>query len=92
MEITEGLYILFFKFLNLERNKTDCKPFNCISQVQWDEPASIARPERVSPWEIEPFVASVPPSLSQTAPTKNKRPRPPSEISALGKTLFLLYS
>ncbi|KAL1828150.1 auxin response factor 9 isoform X1 [Daucus carota subsp. sativus] len=55
-------------------------------KVQWDEPASIARPERVSPWEIEPFVASVPPSLSQTAPVKNKRPRPPSEISALEPT------
>ncbi|KAD7117364.1 hypothetical protein E3N88_04632 [Mikania micrantha] len=24
-------------------------------KVQWDEPTSIMRPERVSPWEIEPF-------------------------------------
>ncbi|KAL8090649.1 hypothetical protein AgCh_039906 [Apium graveolens] len=60
----------------------ECSKWRSL-KVQWDEPASIARPERVSPWEIEPFVASVPPSLSQTAPTKNKRPRPPSEISAL---------
>ncbi|PSS09377.1 Auxin response factor like [Actinidia chinensis var. chinensis] len=29
-------------------------------KVQWYEPASIARPERVSPWEIEPFLPSVP--------------------------------
>ncbi|XP_052194256.1 auxin response factor 9-like [Diospyros lotus] len=27
-------------------------------KVQWDEPATIHRPDRVSPWEIEPFVAS----------------------------------
>ncbi|GFZ01394.1 auxin response factor 18 [Actinidia rufa] len=27
-------------------------------KVQWYEPASIARPERVSPWEIEPFLPS----------------------------------
>ncbi|XP_058203632.1 auxin response factor 18-like [Rhododendron vialii] len=36
-------------------------------KVQWDDAASIARPERVSPWEIEPFVPS----------PSNKRPRPP---------------
>ncbi|KAK1382325.1 Auxin response factor [Heracleum sosnowskyi] len=63
----------------------ECSKWRSL-KVQWDEPASIARPERVSPWEIEPFVASVPPSLSQIAPTKNKRPRPPSEISALEPT------
>jgi auxin response factor len=36
-------------------------------KVQWDEAASNARPERVSPWEIEPFPS-------------NKRPRPPNEV------------
>ncbi|KAI3689889.1 hypothetical protein L2E82_47859 [Cichorium intybus] len=46
-------------------------------KVQWDEPASIIRPERVSPWEIETFVNPVPtPSLQPLAP-KTKRPRPP---------------
>ncbi|KAK1438532.1 hypothetical protein QVD17_04341 [Tagetes erecta] len=45
-------------------------------KVQWDEPASIVRPERVSPWEIEPFVAPVPPSLAQPVAPKTKRPRP----------------
>ncbi|CAI9759343.1 unnamed protein product [Fraxinus pennsylvanica] len=44
-------------------------------KVQWDEPASIPRPERVSPWEIEPFVASVPANLVQPLSAKNKRPR-----------------
>ncbi|CAA3008681.1 auxin response factor 9-like isoform X1 [Olea europaea var. sylvestris] len=48
--------------------------------VQWDEPASIPRPERVSPWEIEPFVASVPTSLVQPLAAKNKRPRSHIEV------------
>ncbi|KAF7149775.1 hypothetical protein RHSIM_Rhsim02G0248300 [Rhododendron simsii] len=37
-------------------------------RVQWDEPASIPRPNRVSPWEIESFV-----------PT-SRGPRPPIEV------------
>ncbi|RDX87105.1 Auxin response factor 9 [Mucuna pruriens] len=55
-------------------------------KVQWDELASFPRPDRVSPWEIEPILASVPTSLSQPAVVKNKRPRPPSEVSDLGDT------
>jgi auxin response factor len=43
-------------------------------KVQWDEPSSILRPERVSPWELEPLVPSPPPSNS-TPPQRNKRPR-----------------
>ncbi|KAL2234641.1 UNVERIFIED_CONTAM: Auxin response factor 9 [Sesamum indicum] len=49
-------------------------------KVQWDEPASIPRPERVSPWEIEPFSVSVPTSLVQPPTMKHKRPRPRVEI------------
>ncbi|XP_042025114.1 auxin response factor 9-like isoform X2 [Salvia splendens] len=49
-------------------------------KVQWDEPASIRRPERVSPWEIEPFVASVPTGLSPPLMSKHKRARPHVEI------------
>ncbi|KAG5566023.1 hypothetical protein RHGRI_001822 [Rhododendron griersonianum] len=45
-------------------------------KVQWDEPATIPRPERVSPWEIEPFVASAPVNLSPPPAVKSKRPRP----------------
>ncbi|KAK4365511.1 hypothetical protein RND71_016869 [Anisodus tanguticus] len=48
-------------------------------KVQWDEPASISRPDRVSPWEIEPFVASIPNPLVQPMAGKNKRHRPHSE-------------
>ncbi|GAV63306.1 AUX_IAA domain-containing protein/B3 domain-containing protein/Auxin_resp domain-containing protein [Cephalotus follicularis] len=58
-------------------------------KVQWDEPSSILRPERVSAWELEPLVASNTPSNSQPAP-RNKRarlpvlPSPTPDISALG--------
>ncbi|KAL6979437.1 hypothetical protein U1Q18_021101, partial [Sarracenia purpurea var. burkii] len=55
--------------------------------VQWDEPASIDRPDRVSLWEIEPFVPSVPSGLVQPIPTKNKRPRPPIETTGLETAL-----
>ncbi|KAG6430254.1 hypothetical protein SASPL_108317 [Salvia splendens] len=44
-------------------------------KVQWDEPATILRPDRVSLWEIEPFVASASVDASQPA-MKIKRPRP----------------
>ncbi|GJR33230.1 auxin response factor 9 [Tanacetum coccineum] len=45
-------------------------------RVQWDEPASIVRPERVSPWEIETFVAPTPTALAPpVAALKIKRPR-----------------
>ncbi|KAL2939463.1 Auxin response factor 1 [Bienertia sinuspersici] len=44
-------------------------------KVQWDEPSSIVRPERVSPWELEPLVATNT-SNSQSQPTqRHKRPR-----------------
>ncbi|CAN8244900.1 unnamed protein product [Cochlearia groenlandica] len=45
-------------------------------KVQWDEPSSVFRPERVSPWELEPLVANSTPS-SHPPPQRNKRPRPP---------------
>ncbi|KAB1208621.1 Auxin response factor 1 [Morella rubra] len=44
-------------------------------KVQWDEPSSILRPERVSPWELEPLVANAPPTSQPTQ--RNKRARPP---------------
>ncbi|GKA85195.1 hypothetical protein Tco_0806849 [Tanacetum coccineum] len=31
-------------------------------RVQWDEPSSILRPDKVSPWDLEPLVASNPPN------------------------------
>lgn len=42
-------------------------------QVRWDETSSIPRPERVSPWKIEPALA--PPALSPVPMTRPKRPR-----------------
>lgn len=58
-------------------------------KVQWDEPSSILRPDRVSPWELEPLVASNNPTNSQ--PTQRvKRARLPvlpssaPDLSALG--------
>ncbi|KAH7658048.1 auxin response factor protein [Dioscorea alata] len=55
-------------------------------KVQWDDAANIQRPERVSPWEIEPFTA-IPPTVnapSQTTQVKAaKRPRPPVDLPDL---------
>ncbi|CAA2985660.1 auxin response factor 9 [Olea europaea subsp. europaea] len=55
-------------------------------KVRWDEPASIPRPERVSPWEIEPFVVSVPttPALVHPMGVKHKRLRSQAEIPVPG--------
>lgn len=44
-------------------------------KVQWDEAATFHRPDKVSPWEIEPFVASI--TVNPTPPmSKTKRSRP----------------
>ncbi|XP_023634150.1 auxin response factor 9 [Capsella rubella] len=75
----------------------DCSPhwkdskWRCL-EVHWDEPASIPRPDKVSPWEIEPFVTSE--SVPQSVMVKNKRPRQFSEVSALdvGITASNLWS
>lgn len=48
-------------------------------KVQWDEPSSIPRPDRVSPWELEPLVASTPPTTHPVS--RNKRARPPVSAS-----------
>ncbi|XP_019413505.1 PREDICTED: auxin response factor 18-like isoform X2 [Lupinus angustifolius] len=55
-------------------------------KVQWDESASVPRPDRISPWEIDPLLASVPAPSAQLVVVKNKRPRPPSEIPDLDTT------
>ncbi|XP_009375411.2 auxin response factor 18 isoform X2 [Pyrus x bretschneideri] len=44
-------------------------------KVLWDEHAAVQRPERVSPWDIELFVASAPLNLAQPV-VKSKRSRP----------------
>ncbi|XP_073045506.1 auxin response factor 1-like isoform X2 [Primulina eburnea] len=50
-------------------------------KVQWDEPSPILRPDRVSPWEIEPLVASTLPNSQ--AQQRNKRARPPVLLSPI---------
>lgn len=55
-----------------------------MPQVQWDEACNIDRPERVSPWEIEPFNALTPASsLAQPVVVKSKRSRQPSDTADL---------
>lgn len=55
-------------------------------KVQWDEPSSIFRPEKVSPWELEPLVAASTPPNPQQPLQRNKRARPsvlPSPVSGV---------
>ncbi|KAF3566736.1 hypothetical protein DY000_02011477 [Brassica cretica] len=42
-------------------------------KVRWDETSSIPRPDRVSPWKLEPALA--PPALSPVPMPRPKRPR-----------------
>jgi hypothetical protein len=44
-----------------------------VIQVRWDEASSIPRPERVSPWQIEPAVS--PPPVNPLPVHRPKRPR-----------------
>ncbi|KAJ0963115.1 hypothetical protein J5N97_028237 [Dioscorea zingiberensis] len=55
-------------------------------KVQWDDATNIQRPERVSPWEIEPFTAMAPTvnTPPQTVQIKAaKRPRPSMDLPEL---------
>lgn len=49
-------------------------------KVQWDEAATFQRPDKVSPWEIEPFSASIPVNPTPPPISKTKRSRP-SDLS-----------
>nr|ANI70177.1 auxin response factor ARF5 [Salvia miltiorrhiza] len=46
--------------------------WRCL-KVRWDETSAIVRPERVSPWKIEPALS--PPALNPLPATRPKRPR-----------------
>ncbi|GJY01470.1 auxin response factor 2B [Tanacetum coccineum] len=46
--------------------------WRCL-RVRWDEQSGIPRPERVSPWKIEP--ALIPPAVNPLPVQKQKRPR-----------------
>ncbi|CAN6444763.1 unnamed protein product [Victoria cruziana] len=54
-------------------------------KVQWDEASTIPRPDRVSPWEIEPVVGSTAPVPPIPLPVtqKNKRPHSPVDLSLI---------
>ncbi|KAK1288551.1 Auxin response factor 7 [Acorus calamus] len=43
-------------------------------KVQWDEPSSILRPDRVSPWELEPLISAPPPTVQMVPRNKKARP------------------
>ncbi|XP_010523816.1 PREDICTED: auxin response factor 18-like isoform X2 [Tarenaya hassleriana] len=62
-------------------------------QTQWDEPASVQRPGKVSPWEIEPFLPSSPMATPAQPQLKCKRSRPVdspiSDITASSASLKL---
>lgn len=69
MEISEGRRLcLIFCFLD--------DILKCLSyhlQVRWDETSTISRPDRVSPWKIEPALS--PPALNPLPVPRAKRPR-----------------
>ncbi|ESQ39298.1 hypothetical protein EUTSA_v10001365mg [Eutrema salsugineum] len=45
-------------------------------QIQWDEPSTVQRPNKVSTWEIEPFSPSVLTPTPTQPQSKSKRSRP----------------
>ncbi|XP_074316503.1 auxin response factor 2A isoform X1 [Silene latifolia] len=47
--------------------------WRCL-KVRWDETSSIPRPDRVSPWQVEPAVT--PPTINPLPLPRVKRPRP----------------
>ncbi|KAL8208911.1 hypothetical protein R6Q57_008323 [Mikania cordata] len=58
-------------------------------KVQWDESSSISRPDKVSPWELEPLVASSPNPSNLQPLQRSKRARsmvlpPVPDPSAVG--------
>ncbi|KAI8011996.1 Auxin response factor 1 [Camellia lanceoleosa] len=62
-------------------------------KVQWDKPSSILRPERVSPWELEPLVVASPPSSQPLQRNKRAGPvvlsSPMPDLSTLGITAYV---
>ncbi|KAK9684349.1 hypothetical protein RND81_10G203900 [Saponaria officinalis] len=47
--------------------------WRCL-QVRWDETSTVPRPDRVSPWQVEPAVT--PPTINPLPVPRVKRPRP----------------
>ncbi|XVF08611.1 hypothetical protein REPUB_Repub07fG0017800 [Reevesia pubescens] len=57
---------------NADPNRWQDSKWRCL-KVRWDETSTIPRPERVSPWKIEPALA--PPALNPLPMPRSKRPR-----------------
>ncbi|KAG1331226.1 Auxin response factor 7 [Cocos nucifera] len=60
-------------------------------KVQWDEPSSIPRPDRVSPWELEPLVAATPPTSQPAQRHKRARPLASTTITPNISSVFGLW-
>ena len=90
MAITQGMVIFLSAVVSFIFGNQTIIIFSYFVnlQVQWDEPAAVPRPDRVSPWEIEPFVASASTPSVQPTMVKTKRPRPPSETPDVGELLL----
>ena len=70
---------MYVVFPILNASFQDLRPcFNC-TQVQWDEPSAVVRPDRVSPWELEPLDATN--TQPPQPPLRSKRARPPASPS-----------
>ncbi|GAB2272023.1 Auxin response factor 2B [Dionaea muscipula] len=54
-------------------NRWKDSKWRCL-KVRWDETSTICRPERVSPWQVEPAVS--PPTINPLPVPRSKRPRP----------------
>lgn len=100
MEITQGILTfdifnspLCFKFQMMVSIHYSSTLLIYSHQVQWDDAASIPRPDRISPWEIEPLLASAPTTIQPPA-AKYKRPRLPSDVPDFGKEAeyFISYN
>ncbi|KAI3975962.1 hypothetical protein MKX01_016645 [Papaver californicum] len=53
-------------------NRWNGSKWRCL-KVRWDETSSVPRPERVSPWKVEPALS--PPALNPLPVPRSKRPR-----------------
>lgn len=67
------------------------KPFE--SQVRWDETSAVPRPERVSPWKMEPVLNPPVPSPLQIPRPKRPRanvvPSPDSSVLTREGTIYV---
>lgn len=53
-------------------------------QVHWDEASSIQKPEKISPWDVEPFSQPISASGDPQAAFSKKRARSPLDLPGTG--------